>query len=101
MLPGLIGGPANLEAGPLLVKCTAPSGPALATVPIDPPASSVPVVSSLSPSSGRAFTAVLIRGTNFRGARSVQFGTHRAMFLPMTSSLIIALAPSAPTARST
>jgi len=96
-LEGFSGGtdtPATLQFGPVLVACNGPTGPALATVPINAaPASTAPVVAGVAPTSGTPFTLVMVRGKNLRGARSVQFGAHRAFFLTLSNTLILALAP--------
>ncbi len=61
---------------------------------VAPPPPAV-VVSGVFPHQGSAFSIVVISGTGFRGAREVDFGAgHKALFLPLTNSLILALAPS-------
>jgi len=63
-----------------------------ATLSVTP--SGAPVVTQLTPSSGGAFSLVLISGTNLRHPTAVDFGAgHRAFFLPISASLVIALAP--------
>ena len=57
---------------------------------------SAPVVTSVTPNSGFVFSLVVIRGRNLNGARGVSFGSHRTLFVPLGSRLVIALAPPAP-----
>jgi hypothetical protein len=52
------------------------------------------VVSSLTPCSGTAFAVVFIRGKNFTGATTVDFGSKRAFHLSLGTSLIVALVPA-------
>ena len=56
-------------------------------------APTAPTVTGVSPGTGGGFTLVLIRGTNLSRASVVSFGTKRALFLPVSAKLIIALAP--------
>lgn len=87
----------NVLVGPLTVQCNPPATDAdLATVPIVAvtPPPTVPTVTKVAPSSGIAFSLVLISGTNLGHVREVDFGAgHQALALPITSRLIIALAP--------
>jgi len=56
-----------------------------------------PVVTRVTPSRGGPFSIVFIQGTNMSGATAVSFGAnHRALFLQLSSSLIVALAPFEP-----
>ena len=45
------------------------------------------------PRSGGAFSLVLIAGQNLSGATAVTFGGHGALYLPVSKSLVLALAP--------
>ena len=67
-----------------------------ATLTVHPPPH-VPAVTLLSPHRGTAFTLTFVFGQNFGGTQAVYFGTQRALFLQLTNSLIIALAPYGPT----
>ena len=62
-----------------------------------PTTSRAPTVTGITPSSGGAFTLVIITGTNLSGAKTVSFGGHRARFLPLGNRLALALAPPGPT----
>ena len=56
--------------------------------------STAPVVSAITPNVGGPFSLVFIRGSNFSKATTVSFGGgHPALFLALSSSLIVALAP--------
>jgi len=56
--------------------------------------STAPVVTAVRPSTGGPFSLVLIGGRNLAHASGVSFGSgHGALFLPLSSSLVIALAP--------
>ena len=65
-----------------------------ATLTVKP--SNAPVVSNVTPSSGGAFSIVLITGSNLGHPTSVSFGSKRALALGVSSRLIIALAPTQP-----
>jgi hypothetical protein len=64
-----------------------------ATLTVTPPAHA-PTVTRVTPNSGGSFSLVLIGGTNLTQVRSVSFGSQKAVFLALSSKLIIALAPS-------
>jgi hypothetical protein len=79
---------------------TNPTGTAdstAATLTVNPAvAPNTPTVTSVTPSSGTAFSPVLITGTNFTATRAVDFGSHPTFFLRLSSRYILALAPPAP-----
>src|SRR5207247_2095163 len=54
---------------------------------------STPSVSAVTPSSGPTRTAVVITGSNFAGASSVNFATTAALFDVLADDTIIAYAP--------
>ncbi len=62
-----------------------------ATLTVKEPA---PVVTSISPSSGGALSIVTITGKNFASVQAVDFGSQAALALTLSSTEIIALAPS-------
>jgi hypothetical protein len=59
-----------------------------------PPASTAPVISTLSPTSGPVGTPVTIDGTNLSGATSVSFAGTAAQFTVVSASQISATVPS-------
>ena len=66
-----------------------------ATLTVTPPPSNAPVVSRVAPNRGGPYSLVLIAGRNLGGAKTVDFGAgHPAFFLPLSSTSIVALAPS-------
>jgi hypothetical protein len=77
--------------------CTNSSGTATsaaATLTAVAPQVSPVSVKSVSPNTGFAFSVVFINGKGFSGVTAVNFGAgHHALFLPISSTLIIALAP--------
>jgi len=58
------------------------------------PAANPPVVTGVFPHSGGPFSLVLITGSHLNGATQVRFGGTSAMFLQVSSQLILALAPT-------
>lgn len=56
--------------------------------------SSAPQVTGVAPNHGGPFSLVFITGKNFSGATAVNFGPgHPTLFLELTSTLVVALAP--------
>lgn len=86
----------SLVLGPLIVACDPPAAPATFESILTNPAPTVtaPTVTKVMPATGSTFSLALISGTNLQNARSVQFGTKHAMFVPLTSNVVIALAPA-------
>jgi hypothetical protein len=65
---------------------------AAATLTVKP--NNAPTVTRVFPSTGGPFSLVLISGTNFTHVSAVSFGTKHALFLSLSSKLVIALAPT-------
>ncbi|MFF7233174.1 IPT/TIG domain-containing protein [Streptomyces sioyaensis] len=90
------------------IAATAPAGSGTAQVTVTAPggtsngvaytytSASVPVLSSLNPSSGPAAggTVVTLTGSGFTGATAVQFGTATASFTVVSATQITATAPA-------
>ncbi len=53
-----------------------------------------PVLSGLSPNSGSALSIVVITGKNFTGLQAVDFGSQPTLWLTLSSTQILVLAPS-------
>jgi hypothetical protein len=60
------------------------------------PLANTPVVTGVTPSSGGAFSLVIITGQNLNGASQVTFGGRPTLFLGLGSRFVIALAPIGP-----
>jgi hypothetical protein len=73
-----------------------PAGSAVSNVgvlTVLPPPPNQPIVTAVYPSSGYWFSLVLIGGEKFTGVTAVDFGNTPTLELPLTSTLILALAP--------
>ncbi|MEU1629359.1 IPT/TIG domain-containing protein [Streptomyces sp. NPDC020096] len=86
------------------ITTTAPAGTGSVAVTVTSPLgtsngvtytySAGPVITGLSPTSGTAGTSVIINGSGFTGALSVNFGTASASFMVLSDSQIQATAPA-------
>ncbi|MEU4862512.1 IPT/TIG domain-containing protein [Kitasatospora aureofaciens] len=86
------------------IQATAPAGSGTVQVTVTTPAGTsnsaaftytvLPVITSLTPTSGTAGTSVIISGSGFTGASSVHFGTASATFTVLSDGQIQATAPA-------
>ncbi len=96
--------PATLTVVPGVTSTTTSSTPTTTSTTVTtttssttmPPSAALPSVTGVTPSSGDAYSLVIISGLRFNHARSVQFAAKRALFLTLRSNLIIAVAPRQP-----
>ncbi|WBP91292.1 beta strand repeat-containing protein [Kitasatospora cathayae] len=86
------------------IQATAPAGTGTVQVTVTTPAGTsngvaftytvLPVITSLTPTSGTAGTSVVINGSGFTGTSSVHFGTASAAFTVLSDGQIQATAPA-------
>lgn len=88
--------PANALSGPISVTTTAGTATSAMIFTVNSPIQ-FPVITSLSPASGQAGTAVAIIGNNLAGATSVRFNGANASFTVQSGTLIQAIVPAGAT----
>src|SRR6266508_3652342 len=84
--------PTGATTGPITAKTTSGTATSPTTFTVTPTAAP-PTISSFSPTSGPAGTAVTITGTAFTGATAVRFGGVRASFVVNSATQITATVP--------
>ncbi len=87
--------PAGASSGPISVD--APTGNTVSTANFIVAAAGVPTITSFAPTSGAVGSSVVITGTNFGCATSVQFGAVGATFVVNSATQITATVPTGAT----